>query len=133
MGETKLTDQLCQNGLENIFESYLTEIKERSNEINEISENDKEKLTLQAKMFYFCKETGNIFSLQDYEEWKSNQPNQLNYEKIVELIVQGKENEIPGIKQIPNTILEGESSKSTIDKRQKPWEVKDINDTSEVN
>lgn len=120
------------NGLENVFESYLDQLNndkdERIHEIvTEISPEDKERLTLQAKTFYFSKETGNILNIEDYQEWKKSQnpePGYSNdYQKVVELIMSGRENEIPDIKQIPDTVLEGQGSESKSSQRKKPWEI----------
>lgn len=47
-------------------------------------------------------------------------PYPTSFAQIVELISTGQP--IPGIKEIPNTILEGQSSQSTTSKRKKPWE-----------
>ena len=45
----------------------------------------------------------------------------LNFNHIVELITTGQQ--IPGIKEIPNTILTGQASEATLSKRRKPWEI----------
>lgn len=50
-------------------------------------------------------------------------PPRLSYQEIVELIQSGKP--VPGIKEIPNTILEGQGTQSTKPRRKKPWE-KDV-------
>ena len=42
---------------------------------------------------------------------------------MVELITTGQP--IPGIKEIPDTVLEGQASRSTPVKRKKPWEKDD--------
>lgn len=44
----------------------------------------------------------------------------LSYAEIVEMIQSGKE--IPGIKQIPSTILQGQGSSASQSRRKKPWE-----------
>lgn len=44
----------------------------------------------------------------------------LSYAEIVEMIQSGKE--IPGIKQIPDTILQGQGSSASQSRRKKPWE-----------
>ncbi|CDR36762.1 CYFA0S01e04236g1_1 [Cyberlindnera fabianii] len=134
-----------KNGLENVFESYLDQKNqdkdERIHEIQtEIDEEDKERLTMQAKTFYFCRSTGNIMNIEDYQEWKSQQKDghleeakkevpqdvpeySSNYNQIVEMILAGKEKDIPGIMQIPDTVLEGQSSESGVQTRKKPWEI----------
>jgi hypothetical protein len=47
-------------------------------------------------------------------------PYPTSFAQVVELINSGKP--IPDIKNIPDTILEGERSESTINVRKKPWE-----------
>lgn len=92
---------------------------------------------MQAKTFYFCKETGSILNIEDYQEWKKSQttePGYSNdYQKVVEMILSGKESEIPGIKQIPDTILEGQGSTSSTSQRRKPWEVEEDLAKQQVN
>lgn len=121
-----------KNGLENVFESYLDQINQNNdgkiNEIvTEIKQEEKSRLEIQAKTFYFCQQTGNILNIEDYEEWKKNRETaepeySSSYQELVELILAGKE--IPGIKQIPNTILEGETTEQKAQVRKKPWELK---------
>ena len=47
-------------------------------------------------------------------------PKPASFAEICELIQEGKP--IPGIKDIPDTILEGQASDSSVDGRKKPWE-----------
>lgn len=47
-------------------------------------------------------------------------PKPASFAEICEMIAEGKP--IPGIKDIPDTILEGQASESTTGKRKKPWE-----------
>lgn len=47
-------------------------------------------------------------------------PYSSNYQQLVELIVSGKG--VPGIKQIPDTVLKGQESKLEAKSRAKPWE-----------
>jgi Family of unknown function (DUF5572) len=47
-------------------------------------------------------------------------PYPMSFNRLVELITEGKE--VPGIKEIPDTLLEGQSSQSTTTQRRKPWE-----------
>lgn len=49
-------------------------------------------------------------------------PYSSNYQELVELIVSGKP--VPGIKQIPDTVLTGQSSTASASQRVKPWEKK---------
>jgi len=46
-----------------------------------------------------------------------------SFARIVELITTGKP--VPGIQQIPDTVLEGHQTPSTVAGRRKPWEEKD--------
>ncbi|KXL49570.1 hypothetical protein M433DRAFT_158626 [Acidomyces richmondensis BFW] len=50
----------------------------------------------------------------------SNAPKPASFADICEMIAEGKP--IPGIKEIPSTILEGQASESQMEKRKKPWE-----------
>lgn len=50
----------------------------------------------------------------------SDAPKPASFAEICELIAEGKP--IPGIKDIPDTILEGQSSTSQVTQRKKPWE-----------
>lgn len=88
---------------------------------------------MQAKTFYFCQQSGNIMNIEDYEEWKTAKDNaepeySSNYQELVELILAGKE--VPGIKQIPDTVLEGQSSAHVSEVRKKPWEIKKEQETA---
>lgn len=49
-----------------------------------------------------------------------NAPYSASFAEICEMIAEGKP--IPGIKDIPDTILEGQASESQTQKRKKPWE-----------
>ncbi len=121
-----------KNGLENVYESYLDHVNQNNdgkiNEIvTEIKPEEKQRLEIQAKTFYFCQQTGNILNIEDYEEWKKNRETaepeySSNYQELVELILAGKE--IPGIKQIPDTVLEGETTEHKAEVRKKPWEIR---------
>lgn len=50
----------------------------------------------------------------------------LSYAALVEMIQSGKP--IPGIKDIPDTVLEGQGTQPAASQRRKPWE-KDTSDT----
>jgi hypothetical protein len=54
-------------------------------------------------------------------------PYPTSFAHIVELVTSGQP--IPGIKDIPDTILAGQGSAAAHTKRKKPWE-KDVTDTS---
>ncbi|KAK5163590.1 uncharacterized protein LTR77_010539 [Saxophila tyrrhenica] len=50
----------------------------------------------------------------------SDAPKPASFAEICALIQEGKP--IPGIKEIPDTVLEGQASESQTEKRRKPWE-----------
>ena len=47
-------------------------------------------------------------------------PKPASFAEICDMIAEGKP--IPGIKEIPDTVLEGQASQSQVQKRKKPWE-----------
>lgn len=165
-----------QEGLAQILENYLENLKQQDPSVTSIPSLDRQQLIEQAKSFFYCSHTGNILELDDYNQWKlhneqkylknkkiveieiddnesqeknhddesqkkshdeiqnkshddetqqkshdeSEPPYSSNYKELVQLILAGKE--VPGIKQIPNTILPDKVSKSTKTQRVKPWE-----------
>jgi hypothetical protein len=56
-------------------------------------------------------------------------PPSIPYAELVEMIQTGKP--VPGIKDIPDTVLSGQGTQSMAAKRRKPWE-KDAEDSSGV-
>lgn len=56
-----------------------------------------------------------------------NAPTPASFAEICQLIAEGKP--IPGIKEIPDTVLEGQATASTVPKRRKPWE-KDVTEAA---
>ncbi len=54
-----------------------------------------------------------------------------NFSQIVDLITTGQP--IPGIKDIPDTVLAGQGTQPTTSKRKKPWEKDDVNGIGEEN
>lgn len=50
----------------------------------------------------------------------SDAPRPASFAEICDMIAEGKP--IPGIKEIPDTVLEGQASESITQKRKKPWE-----------
>ncbi|EGW35431.1 uncharacterized protein SPAPADRAFT_130716 [Spathaspora passalidarum NRRL Y-27907] len=128
-----------QQGLSEILDNHLETLKEQDPSITSIPALDKQQLTNQAKVFFFCNKTGEILNLEDYEDWKlhngdkyikskqveevqedSSAPYTSNYQNVVELIMSGKP--VPGIKQIPDTVLSGQGSTASQSQRAKPWE-----------
>lgn len=154
-----------QNGIAEILEGHLELLKEQDPHVTQIPPADKQQLIDQAKLFFFCSQTGNILNLDDFYAWRHNgggkitllpeaetetkvelqepqearetrvnlaeagkasgeateeTPYSSNYQQLVELIVSGKP--VPGIKQIPDTVLKGQESKLEAKSRVKPWE-----------
>lgn len=142
-----------QEGLKQILDGFLENLKEQDPSATSIPALDKQQLIDQAKSFFYCSHTGNILNLDDFQQWKiangdkyiknkkiselpqqessDQQPQSLsqdppyssNYQQVVELIMSGKP--IPGIKEIPDTVLPEQSSTSTAKPRTKPWETSD--------
>lgn len=141
-----------QTGLEEILSNYLDNLKEQDPAVTSIPALDRQQLVNQAKCFFYCSNSGNILNLDDFEDWKihnedkykksrkveeladeevkkveekveqasSDPPYSSNYQELVELIVAGKP--IPGIKNIPDTVLSDAKSKPEGKQRVKPWE-----------
>lgn len=59
-----------QEGLKEILDGYLQNLKEQDPSITSIPAVDRQQLVDQAKSFFYCKETGNIINLDDYLQWK---------------------------------------------------------------
>lgn len=136
-----------KEGLQQILEAQLEQMKEQDPSVTAIPALDKQQLIDQAKSFFFCSHTGHILNLDDYNEWKlhngskydqnakiveiedeqpetttsgTEPPYSSNYQHLVDLIVSGKP--VPGIKQIPDTVLPEQSLKAGAEQRAKPWE-----------
>lgn len=135
-----------QDGLSEILECHLEKLKEADPSVDKIPAVEKQQLIDQAKSFFFCSHTGHILNLDDYYTWKRQKSNKAiestetpenleeapysnNYQQIVDMIVSGKP--VPGIKQIPETVLTEQSSKPLAPIRSKPWETKDKSETTE--
>lgn len=131
-----------QNGLSEILDNYLSNLKEQDPSITSIPPADRQQLTDQAKSFFFCSHTGHILNLDDFYKWKRDrkiveikdpeesasasasgetEPYSSNYQHIVDMIVSGKP--VPGIKEIPDTVLSEQSSVPQAQQRKKPWET----------
>lgn len=136
-----------KEGLKEILDGFLENMKEQDPSVTAIPALDKQQLIDQAKSFFYCSHTGNILNLDDYNQWKRSNgdkhvkskniteieepqpssdtltPYSSNYQELVQLIMSGKP--VPGIKEIPDTVLPEKSSKSTAQQRTKPWETAD--------
>lgn len=140
-----------QEGLSQILEGHLAQLKEQDPSVVKIPPAENQQLIDQAKSFFYCSHTGNILNLDDFYVWKRNNggkitlleevkaeaqaeeqpaakttesedvPYSSNYQNLVELIVSGKP--VPGIKQIPDTVLSEQVSKLLALTRRKPWEA----------
>ncbi|GME97576.1 unnamed protein product [Ambrosiozyma monospora] len=159
------------SGLNEILKQFLVlrsesdveikkDIAEGKFDFNKIKPEEKNQLSLQAKVYFFCTQTNNILDLDDYMIWKAsynpskethsatstiatnkessdvdanangNPPYSSNYEELVDLIVNNKP--IPGIKQIPDVTLDPNSaSEHKLKERRKPWESSSSTSTTE--
>ncbi len=142
-----------QDGLLAVYEQYLVmkfqndphiEQKLRGEEKRDVEKlantllqpSEISQLQSQAKVYYFCSETGDIMSLDDYQKWEAQftetkrfqeisserAPHSSKYEELVDLIVQGKP--IPDIKTVPDMVYDTTKiSQSSLELRKKPWET----------
>ena len=72
-------------------------------------------------------DNGNASSGVDLHTQEPPAPYPTSFSQIVDLITNGQP--IPGIKDVPDTLLTGQESQPTTAKRKKPWEDQDPNDT----
>lgn len=106
-----------------------------------------EYLTLRAKCYYYARKAGTPVDFDGYKQWVEQRqansganapsapaptaqdagsgglvdaPKPASFAEICDMIAEGKP--IPGIKDIPDTILEGQASESQASTRKKPWE-----------
>lgn len=106
-------------------------------------------LTLRAKCYYYARKAGTHVDFDGYKRWVETQslgtngatngqhavdpvpdlagdggigdaPRPASFAEICDMIAEGKP--IPGIKDIPDTVLEGQASESQAGRRRKPWE-----------
>ncbi|KAI9319615.1 hypothetical protein BX666DRAFT_1853695 [Dichotomocladium elegans] len=124
------------------FKSGMAAILNRADEEDSAT---REETRERAKWFYYNKfiET---FDYDAYVAWKSSakstsqeekkdeskeeladdaqKPTRFTFQELVEMIETGQE--IPGIRQIPNKLNDGEPSRPKLSARRKPWEL--VND-----
>lgn len=111
-----------------------------------------EHLTLRAKCYYYARKAGSAVDFDGYKNWVESRrvggagnnanngtsgetvavqgqqadggmgdaPKPASFAEICDMIAEGKP--IPGIKDIPDTILEGQASDQQAQGRKKPWE-----------
>ncbi|KXT04472.1 hypothetical protein AC578_8714 [Pseudocercospora eumusae] len=106
------------------------------------NEQQVEHLTLRAKCYYYARKAGTPVDFDGYKMWvesartngsaavmpapadtsggMADAPKPASFAEICDMIAEGKP--IPGIKDIPDTILEGQASESNAATRKKPWE-----------
>ncbi|EME85596.1 uncharacterized protein MYCFIDRAFT_150657 [Pseudocercospora fijiensis CIRAD86] len=106
------------------------------------NEQQVEHLTLRAKCYYYARKAGIPVDFDGYKAWvescrtngtaantqapadtsggMADAPKPASFAEICDMIAEGKP--IPGIKDIPDTILEGQASESNTARRKKPWE-----------
>ncbi|KAI9033676.1 hypothetical protein CLU79DRAFT_724863 [Phycomyces nitens] len=106
-------DTRFQSGVSSLMNRYKNE---------SISSDD---VLERAQWFYYTKFV-EPFDLEAFREWKEKQvadqaPKRFTFQELVEMIETGKE--VPGIKQIPNTLNEGKPSQPKLSVRRKPWET----------
>lgn len=116
-----------QDGLKQIYNRYFATH-------TSLTPQDKKELVSKAKRFYFKRQYGELVDMDEYQSWvlennleekKEEDPamaiKKLTYNELAELILSGKE--IPGIRDIPDVVLENEGSTLVLKERKKPWEV----------
>lgn len=146
------SDKDFQEGLKEILESYLSNIKEQDPLQISIPYLDKTQLTNQAKLFFFCQKTGHILNLDDFEEWKIHNGDKYEKSAKIDELDNHKDDgqvddalgtedppyssnyqnlvelimsgkPVPGIKEIPSVVLTDQGSEPRAAQRKKPWEV----------
>ncbi|KAI8393534.1 uncharacterized protein BYT42DRAFT_609322 [Radiomyces spectabilis] len=108
--------------------------------VNQQADSNQGDVLEKAKWFYYNKFI-EAFDYDEYQAWKAGTPGasdggeekqeqsqdderppRLTFQEIVQMIETGQE--IPGIKQIPDTLNEGTPSTPKLKARPKPWETK---------
>ncbi|KAG5367220.1 hypothetical protein CJU89_1674 [Yarrowia sp. B02] len=119
------SDPEFNTGLNTLLTNAGTSLEEEQKK--EQQSGQQSELITKAKQFYLNR----INSKQQEASTAANEPTitysdppltkQLSYEELVDLISSGKE--VPGIRQIPDTVLGHDaSSAATADRPKKPWE-----------
>ncbi|KAI0080440.1 hypothetical protein K474DRAFT_1704744 [Panus rudis PR-1116 ss-1] len=132
------TDEAFQQGLQALISSGVLEGK---------VESEKEELIRRSKLFYFNRVTGSTLNVEDILSYQtanaslngpsvstqtaattavhpaaSEEPRELSFAELKELIEQGKTDQIPNNDLIPNQLNPDAPSQSTAPVRKKPWE-----------
>ncbi|KAJ3492018.1 hypothetical protein NLI96_g268 [Meripilus lineatus] len=127
------TDEVYKQGLAGIVDSSVFQDK---------SKEEQEEVHLRSRVFYFQKVTGTVVDIEDVRRCRASesisqhtsnqpipnasreeeQPTTLTFAQLKELIEQGKTDQIPNNRTIPNDLHTGSPSVSTATVRLKPWE-----------
>ncbi|KAJ8463906.1 hypothetical protein ONZ51_g9948 [Trametes cubensis] len=115
------TDAEYQEGLSGILSSGVLEGK---------SEEEKADIFLRSEVFYFNRRTGSSISMEEARIARKHKalgeesnPVMLSLAQLKALIEQGRTDEIPNNKIIPNVLSTEAPSESKAAPRKKPWEV----------
>lgn len=101
----------------------IVEIHEESQDSNREDETE-HPLTITNAVEETCGEPESMASESETSK-NDDAPYSSNYQSLVELIIAGKP--VPGVKEIPNTVLEGHELSLTASARPKPWELNPLN------
>ncbi|RLV96164.1 hypothetical protein JA1_000306 [Spathaspora sp. JA1] len=99
------------------FEQWKLHNEDKYIKSNQIEQEPEEKVEQDTTSTTTIEQPPNAKENQD-----STTPYTSNYQNLVELIMSGKE--VPGIKQIPDTVFSGQGSTASETQRLKPWERK---------
>ncbi|KAF9224690.1 hypothetical protein BS17DRAFT_778812 [Gyrodon lividus] len=130
------SDEVFQQGLSGIL---------AHESMNEMPDNDRLELILTTRVFYFNRATGHNLSLEDVQvhftadlngppqngnehtqvSWEADEgeTRKLTLTELKSLIEQGKTEDIPNNKSIPDTLNDATPSRSNAPLRKKPWEA----------
>ncbi|TKA24019.1 hypothetical protein B0A50_06910 [Salinomyces thailandicus] len=102
------------------FDGYKRWVEnDHSDPTDAVLTNDAERSVLQPAALGNANNTGDAVNGAS-DGGMANAPKPASFAEICDLIAEGKP--IPGIKDIPDTVLEGQASESQKEGRRKPWE-----------
>ncbi|THH12656.1 hypothetical protein EW146_g7488 [Bondarzewia mesenterica] len=128
----------CKQGLESIISTGV---------VNGASDEEKEMILRRTRIFYFQRQTkgitiseddakvaeelysksnssGNAASTSSYQDASAvEEPRQLSFAELKELIEKGETDHIPNNKQIPDKLNDSAPSESIAPQKKKPWEM----------
>lgn len=111
--------EFCET-FQKVLQQRLEALRELDPTITSVPAHEQDTLAWQTKLYVFCSATGHILSLHEFLEWQEEKKeHSLNYNEIVDMIVQGKP--VPGIKHIPDTVASDQALHLTATPRKKPW------------